>query len=209
MSRPLATVETALKEGDHVRIGDAVFALEVWPVDAPEVIAAINTAHAAVVDPMQARLAMAQEELRFALGCTRHDAVAQRRIATALAAIDAEAPPEMVPLERYKQLEAVLADALEFTEAKKWRARVEKALAVLDPESPVGSDAWRARAWLTGANPGLALDGRDEPGPAKAYEPVPPLLPEESRGHLSTPPGWQRGTLFGEPVFLPDDPEEP
>ena len=188
MSRPLLTLVTEADqdgaEHDRVMVGTkaygASFETEVWPVDAPEVIAAVNRAHAAVVEPLHARLAVAREALdkldARVVGLVPHDDPAVLAAVNALAAIDAEAPPEMVPLARYQQLEQVLADALEFTEAKKWRERCERALLLLRMSGVRATtrvedavDVLEGRA----TKGQRALEGRDEPGPAKVPEYLP------------------------------------
>ena len=127
----------------------------------------INAAHAAVVEPLHARLAVAREALdrldARVVGLVPHDDPAVLAAVNALAAIDAEPPPEVVPLEKYKQLEAVLGDALEFTEAKKWRGRCERALTFLkENDGLLWPKTEQVGAILRGH-----LEGRDEPGPAK------------------------------------------
>lgn len=102
----------------------------------------INAAHAAVVEPLQAKLAMAREAMRDAyniitaaerespswvlVGLTR----AADTLSETAAAIDADPPGEWVPLEKYQQLQAVLNDLRE-EKRDVWRGRCLRALELL------------------------------------------------------------------------------
>lgn len=125
--KPLAEVEPLHNPGHYhhgrpvVRVGGR-HVLPLSCADDPGACriaeAHINDAHAAVVEPLLAKLAQAREALAFTLSTRKLISPAAQweaddRMRDALAAIDAANPGQWVPAERLKECQAVLADALE------------------------------------------------------------------------------------------------
>ena len=227
MSRPLAVVAEGPLDGTRrVVLSNGKEMAFTSPRVAAEYVVDINTAHEAAMSGLQARLAMAREALRLGAALTEDrftgseittknrallEAIQAGGIACrdALAAIDAEAPPEMVPKAKLDEALAVLADLRE-EKRSPYEERCRRALVALRVNWNSGYISESARVERAEA----ILEGRDEPGPAKATD-NPTLDAISARLARIPAQDWAAvGADFravGDDLrsVLPPDPEEP